>query len=164
MVADATTIRDSLFPPIHQGTYNGRDGVPEELGQETTMALSEQEQKRLDQLEASLLADDPKFADALRGAPQFRMQRRRAAFAGVIFITGLAALVLGVQFQPVISIIGFVMMLVAAITGISAWSRVEGQAETTRLSNRSTHPSASGTDFMNKLEERWRKRQQGGDL
>jgi putative membrane protein len=92
------------------------------------------------------------------------MQRRRAAFAGVIFVAGLAALVLGVQFQPVISIIGFVMMLVAAITGISAWSRVEGQAETTRLSNRSTHPSASGTDFMNKLEERWRKRQQGGDL
>lgn len=164
MVADATTIRDSLFPLIHQGTYNGRDGVPEELGQETTMALSEQEQRRLDQLEASLLADDPKFADALRGAPQFRMQRRRAAFAGVIFVAGLAALVLGVQFQPVISIIGFVMMLVAAITGISAWSRVEGQAETTRLSNRSTHPSASGTDFMNKLEERWRKRQQGGDL
>ena len=164
MVADATTIRDSLFPPIHQGAYNGRDGVPEELGQETTMALSEQEQKRLDQLEASLLADDPKFADALRGAPQFRIQRRRAALAGVVFIAGLAALVLGVQFQPMISIIGFVMMLVAAITGISAWSRVEGQAETTRLSNRSTHPSASGTDFMNKLEERWRKRQQGGDL
>ena len=128
------------------------------------MALSEQEQKRLDQLEASLLADDPKFADALRGAPQFRIQRRRAALAGVVFIAGLAALVLGVQFQPMISIIGFVMMLVAAITGISAWSRVEGQAETTRLSNRSTHPSASGTDFMNKLEERWRKRQQGGDL
>ena len=37
------------------------------------MALSEQEQKRLDQLEASLLADDPKFADALRGTPQFRV-------------------------------------------------------------------------------------------
>ena len=128
------------------------------------MALSEQEQKRLDQLEASLLADDPKFADALRGAPQFRIQRRRAALAGVVFIAGLAALVLGVQFQPMISIIGFVMMLVAAITGISAWSRVEGQTETTHLSSRSTHPSTSGADFMNKLEERWRKRQQGGDL
>ena len=128
------------------------------------MALSEQEQKRLDQLEASLLSDDPKFADALRGTPQFRIQRRRAAFAGVVFVAGLTALILGVQFQPIISVLGFVMMLIAAITGISAWSRVEGQAETTRLSNRSTHPSASGTDFMNKLEERWRKRQQGGDL
>ncbi len=127
------------------------------------MALSEQEQKRLDQLEASLLADDPKFADALRGTPQFRVQRRRAALAGVVFVAGLAALVLGVQFQPLISIIGFVMMLVAAITGISAWSRVEGQEEPTRSSSKSNHPS-SGTDFMNKLEERWRKRQQGGDL
>lgn len=127
------------------------------------MALSEQEQKRLDQLEASLLADDPKFADTLRGTPQFRVQRRRAALAGVVFVAGLAALVLGVQFQPLISIIGFVMMLVAAITGISAWSRVEGQEEPKRSSSKSNHPS-SGTDFMNKLEERWRKRQQGGDL
>ena len=128
------------------------------------MALSELEQKRLDQLEASLLADDPKFADTLRGAPQFRVQRRRAAFAGVVFVAGLTALILGVQFQPVISIIGFVMMLIAAITGISAWPRVEGQTDTTRLSSRSTRPSVSVTDFMNKLEERWRKRQQGGDL
>ena len=128
------------------------------------MALSEQEQKRLDQLEASLLADDPKFADTLRGTPQFRIQRRRAACAGVVFVAGLAALILGVQFQPIISIIGFVMMLIAAITGISAWSRVENQAETARPSSRSTHPSTSGADFMNKLEERWRKRQQGGDL
>ena len=125
------------------------------------MALSEQEQKRLDQLEASLLADDPKFADTLRGTPQFRIQRRRAACAGVVFVAGLAALVLGVQFH---SIIGVVMMLIAAITGISAWSRVENQAETARPSSRSTHPSTSGADFMNKLEERWRKRQRGGDL
>ena len=58
------------------------------------MALSEQEQKRLDQLEASLLADDPKFADTLRGTPQFRVQRRRAALAGVVFVAGLIALVL----------------------------------------------------------------------
>ena len=128
------------------------------------MALSEQEQKRLDQLEASLLADDPKFADTLRGTPQFRVQRRRAALAGVVFVAGLTALVLGVQFQPMISIIGFVMMLVSAITGISAWSRVEGREDSTRASSRSNHPSSSGTDFMNKLEERWRKRQQGGDL
>ncbi len=128
------------------------------------MALSEQEQKRLDQLEASLLADDPKFADTLRGAPQFHVQRRRAALAGVFFVAGLTALVLGVQFQPMISIIGFVMMLVSAITGISAWSRVEGREDSTRASSRSNHPSSSGTDFMNKLEERWRKRQQGGDL
>jgi putative membrane protein len=127
------------------------------------MALSEQEQKRLDQLEASLLADDPKFADTLRGTPQFRVQRRRAALAGVVFVAGLTALVLGVQFQPVISIIGFVMMLASAITGISAWSRVAAQEEPTRSSSKSSHPS-SGTDFMNKLEERWRKRQQGGDL
>ena len=163
-MAVVTAIRDSLFPPIRQGTYNGRDGVPEELGQETTMALSEQEQKRLDQLEASLLADDPKFADALRGTPQFRIQRRRAAFAGVVFVAGLTALILGVQFQPLTSVLGFVMMLIAAITGISAWSRVENQAEAARPSTRSAHPSTSGADFMNKLEERWRKRQQGGDL
>ena len=50
------------------------------------MALSEQEQKRLEQLEASLLAEDPKFADTLRGNSQFRVQRRRAALAGLAFV------------------------------------------------------------------------------
>ena len=71
------------------------------------MALSEQEQKRLEQLEASLLAEDPKFADTLRGNSQFRVQRRRAALAGLAFVAGLAALVTGVQIQPAISIAGF---------------------------------------------------------
>jgi hypothetical membrane protein len=129
------------------------------------MALSEQEQKRLEQLEASLLAEDPKFADTLRGSSQFRVQRRRAALAGLAFVAGLAALVIGVQIQPAISIAGFVMMLVSAIVGISAWSRIEGQEETKRPSKPSGQASSSGAeDFMSKLEERWRKRQQGGDL
>lgn len=129
------------------------------------MALSEQEQKRLEQLEASLLAEDPKFADTLRGNSQFRVQRRRAALAGLAFVIGLAALVIGVQIQPAISIAGFVMMLVSAIVGISAWSRIEGQEETKRPSKPSGQASSSGAeDFMSKLEERWRKRQQGGDL
>lgn len=89
------------------------------------MALSEQERKRLDQFEASLLANDPKFTDTSRGTPQFRVQRHRIALAGVVFVVGLTVLVLGVQFQPVISIIGFVMMLALATTGISVWSRIE---------------------------------------
>ncbi len=80
-------------------------------------------------------------------------------------MAGLAALVIGVQIQPAISIAGFVMMLVSAIVGISAWSRIEGQEETKRPSKPSGQASSSGAeDFMSKLEERWRKRQQGGDL
>ncbi len=127
------------------------------------MALSEQERKRLEQLEASLMAEDPTFAETLRGTSQFRVHRQRATLAGLGFLLGLAALVGGVQIHPVISIAGFVIMLVAAIVGISAWSRVEGQEQPTKP--KSPNPSVNtSTDFMAKLEERWRKRQQGGDL
>ncbi len=126
------------------------------------MALSEQEQKRLEQLEASLMANDPKFADTLRGTTQFRVQRQRAALAGLAFVIGLTALIVGVRIHPLISIAGFVVMLVAAIIGVSSWSRVEGQSPTTASAKKPTPDK--GEDFMAKLEERWRKRQQGGDL
>ena len=127
------------------------------------MALSEQEQKRLEQLEASLMANDPKFADTLRGTPQFRVQRQRAALAGLAFVLGLTALIIGVRIQPIISIAGFVVMLVAAIVGVSAWSRVEGQSDAAPRSKKKP-ASNTGEDFMSKLEERWRRRQRGGDL
>lgn len=132
------------------------------------MALSEHEQRRLEQLEASLMAEDPKLADTLRGVPQFRVQKRRATLAVLGFIIGLAALVVGVQVQPAISVAGFVVMLVSAIVALSAWTRISedgvpaGEQRAPRPSRPSTaHPSNGG--FMDKLEERWRRRQEGGD-
>ena len=54
------------------------------------MALSEEEQRLLDQMEAALTAEDPKLVHALRGTGTRRVHRRRAAIAGVGFFAVLA--------------------------------------------------------------------------
>lgn len=124
------------------------------------MALSEQERKLLEQLEASLVADDPKLAETLRGTGQVRIHRKRATLAGLGFVVGVLILILGVQIHPVVSIMGFVVMLASAIVGINSWQRIggdDGRAE------RVPHggPRPSNQEFMDKLEERWRRNQQG---
>ena len=129
------------------------------------MALSEHEQRRLEQLEASLMAEDPGLADTLRGVPQFRVQKRRATFAALGFVGGLVALVIGVQIQPAISVAGFIVMLVSAIIGLSAWTRIaeDGVPATDSRPPRPARHHPSNGDFMTKLEERWRRRQEGED-
>ena len=132
------------------------------------MALSEQERKLLEQLEASLMADDPKFAQTLSGAGGIRIHRRRATFAGLGFVLGLLMLVAGVQIHPAVSIVGFVVMLAAAIIGVNSWQRVTGEGQPRNQAPRPQGPQDApkqpNQDFMEKLEERWRKRQEGGDL
>ena len=93
------------------------------------MALSENEQRLLEQLEAALAAEDPKFANTLRGSHRRTFHRRRAALAGVVFLVGLAALVAGMQFGWVISVLGFVVMLASTVLAISAWQHVERSSE-----------------------------------
>lgn len=127
------------------------------------MALSEQERKLLEQLEASLMADDPKLAETLKGTGTVKVHRRRATIAGLGFIAGIVVLIAGVQIHPAVSILGFVLMLVAAIIGVNSWQRVAGddKGEAQPAPTDGTGPKPSNQDFMEKLEERWRRRQDG---
>ncbi len=123
------------------------------------MALSEDEQRLLEQMEAALAAEDPKLANTLRGTSR-RWHRRRAVLAGIGFIAGITCLVAGMQVHPAISVIGFVIMLAATVVGVSAWQQSglagEGQA------NGGRPGGASERDFMGRMEDRWRRRQDDG--
>ncbi|SHI38970.1 Protein of unknown function [Tessaracoccus bendigoensis DSM 12906] len=129
------------------------------------MALSEQERKLLEQLEASLMADDPGLAEKLSGSTEVRVHRRRAALAGLCFVIGVVVLVAGVTVHPVVSVVGFLIMLAAALLGINSWRRVGddgGQPSKPHPAPpKPNPPPSSGSDFMEKLEERWRRRQDG---
>ena len=125
------------------------------------MALSEQERKLLEQLEASLKADDPGLADTLSGAGTLRIHRRRATLAGIGFIVGILALIGGIQLHWSVSIAGFAIMLVATVIGISSWQRVSDDGAPRKGGSKPTAPTPSSQEFMDKLEERWRRRQQG---
>src|SRR4051812_21975955 len=79
----------------------GRDVVP----------LSEHEQRLFEQIERSL-AEDPKFASAVRASdPRFHA-RRRVLLAGGLVLVGLALLIYGVADpSPLLGVAGFVGML-----------------------------------------------------
>jgi hypothetical protein len=125
------------------------------------VALSDEEQRLLDQMEAALAAEDPKLVHAMRGTGIRRLHRRRAALAGVAFFAGLTLLVVGMSTTAFVSVLGFVIMVAAAVTAIYSWRHVgggndpgDGQRPTAR------HPSGSDDahGFMDKMEERWRRR------
>ena len=126
------------------------------------MALSDEEQRLLEQMEAALAAEDPKLVNTLRGTGTRRVHRRRAAIAGVGFFAGLALLVLGISTQLFLSVIGFVIMVVAAVTAIYSWQHVGSGRDNGRGGDRAKAPQGSrspdGHGFMDKMEERWRRR------
>ena len=128
------------------------------------MALSEDEQRLLAQMEAALAAEDPKLASTLRGTTR-RWHRRRAVLAGLGFVVGIAVLLGGVQFHPVVSVVGFLLMLASALIGISSWRRVgDDESGVGRARPSAPRPTTDhASDFMERLEERWRRRQEGDD-
>lgn len=121
------------------------------------MALSEKEQKLLDQLEAALAAEDPHLASTLRGTARRKLHRRHAALAGLGFLVGIVALVAGMQLHPALSIAGFVLMLASTIIAVSSWRYVTADEPAP-----ATKPKTTAKPFMDKMEERWRKRMDGG--
>ena len=122
------------------------------------MALSEEEQKLLDQLEESLRADDPKLAHAMSSRGP-RPGRRRVVLAGVGFVVGLAVLIGTLQWHPLLSVVGFLVMLASVVMGIGAWQH-SGDVRPSASKPRANR-SSGGEAFVERMEERWRKRQEG---
>ena len=112
------------------------------------MALSEKEQELLAQMEAALTAEDPKLASTLRGKTPNAVHRRRAALAAIGFIAGVAILIVGMSVSWMVSVLGFVLMLVSTMSALASW----GRATSTR-----THRTSDAQDFLHRLEEQWRK-------
>ena len=78
------------------------------------MALSEYEQKMLEQLEAQLRDEDPKLAESFQ--PVRQVSLKRLVLGIFIIVAGLGILVAAVMMtQSWIGIIGFVVMLAGAV-------------------------------------------------
>lgn len=115
------------------------------------MALSDEELRLLQQMEAALEAEDPRLASTMRGTSNRTLHRRRAALAGLVFLVGVTALVAGMQIHAAVSIGGFVVMLVATILALTSWQYVDGGIDEGRFSG--PNPES---EFLNRLDERWR--------
>ena len=154
------------------------------------MPLSEHEQRQLEQIEQSLYADYPKLAQAVRAKDPRIHYKRRVVQAAIGFLLGVGLLLAGVVSKVIfIGVGGFVVMLACAMWALTSWRHMggsatgrtatgraaTGRAPTGRAASPGRAPAAprgrkprkdrrgrSGrTGFMERLEERWRRRQQG---
>jgi len=92
------------------------------------------------------------LANALRGGHR-QHHRRLALLSALGFLIGLALLVVGMELHPLVSVAGFAVMLVSTVAGISAWRPAGPGPDGVRQNRR----PGSGDDFMERLEERWRR-------
>ena len=134
------------------------------------MPLSEEEQRLLEQMEQALVAEDPKFASALRGSALVARSRRQAILAVLGFLAGVAALMIGaISALTVVAVVGFVLMLTSAYVFVTAWRRVQQGGEEASGPQQSSggekpagRRSRSHGSFIERMEERWRRRREGG--
>lgn len=126
------------------------------------MPLSEHEQRLFEQIERSL-AEDPKFASAVRASdPRFHTRRRLLVAAGVI-IVGLALVVYGtVSKIPLLGVAGFVVMLGAAAFAMQS-QRKSSSPDLRVVGGTARRRTGSGrrSSLIDRLEERWRQRPEG---
>ncbi|HKS99026.1 MAG TPA: DUF3040 domain-containing protein [Rugosimonospora sp.] len=120
------------------------------------MPLSEHEQRLFEQIERSL-AEDPKFASAVRATdPRFHA-RRRLIVAAALVVAGLALVVFGVSNGVGLSVAGFVVMLGAAAFGLSSLRRAHG-VELRAVNGTASRSTRRRNSLIDRLEERWRQR------
>jgi hypothetical protein len=118
------------------------------------MALSDEEQRLLDQLEATLRAEDPKLAHTLGAAKAPKLSGPRVVIAAIAFVAGIAALIMGIQLGWPISVVGFVLMFGSvALILISRPKLTDGPAP--------VNDTPQGGSFMGRMEDRWNRRQGG---
>jgi hypothetical protein len=142
--------------------------------------LSEEELRLLEQMERALVEEDPKLASTLRGTTLRSAARRRAIAAGALFVIGIVVLMTGVISElPVVGIAGFVIMLASATFGLA---QLRGQRGATTqqtkgapqgngstgftlihgTGGRTRKPRRTSASFMDRMEERWRRRREQG--
>ncbi|GAA0907890.1 DUF3040 domain-containing protein [Pseudonocardia zijingensis] len=122
------------------------------------MPLSEHEQRLLEQIERALYAEDPKFASTVRGGRLRKPTRRRRLQGVALFVVGLVLLVVGVAVPqlwlgsfPVLSVVGFLMMLGGAVLAVTS-------VGTNAQPGPAKNAEADKNGFTGRMEERFRRR------
>lgn len=126
------------------------------------MPLSEEEARLLAQLEQSLTAEDPEFASALRGSKLAAKYRRIAVLSAVGFIGGVVMLLAGaINSLTWLGGLGFLIMVGGAYGFVQSW-RLGVLPGQDGAEDRLQSPQPKGPGFVNRMEERWQRRQDDG--
>lgn len=123
--------------------------------------LSEHEQRLLDQIEQALYAEDPKWANTVRISDPRSHYKRRLVKASIGFALGVVLMMVGVVISMIpLGVGGFVVMLAACLWGLSSWKRMNGFGDAPASGSPARGRAARRTKgtFMERMEERWRRR------
>ena len=126
------------------------------------MALSDREQKLLEQMEKALYAEDPKFASSLRRSGlTIAPGERRHVILGLLSLVAGLSLVFGsvVSKMVIVGIPGFLLVLTGFVFIARGLQEPVAAATPTptKVRNRSKN-----SKLMSRLEERWQQRRDGG--
>jgi len=138
--------------------------------------LSEHEQRQLEQIEQALYRDDRRLGRLVRSSDPNVHYRRRLIQAIVGFVIGAGLLAAGVvltyTWHVGLIAAGFVFMLLSAVWAISSWRHMaqirlgvadpDGKIRSVKRPRKGKkRPKQSQTGMMERLDERWRRRQDG---
>jgi hypothetical protein len=135
--------------------------------------LSEHEQRQLEAIEQALYKQDRRLGRLVRSSDPRVHYRRRVVQAAVGFAVGIAMVaagaVLSQSWHIWLFVGGFVVMLLCGIWALSNWRHmsgvtlsVVGGSRSRNGRRRGNRGSAARTPMMERFEERWRRRQEGG--
>ncbi|WP_394768908.1 DUF3040 domain-containing protein [Lacisediminihabitans sp.] len=116
------------------------------------MPLSEQEQRLLEEMERSLYHNDADFV-ATVGSRHGRPSYRAIVVGILVGLLGVGVIVTGVMLrQPLIGVAGFVVMFVGVLMSVSSPKRLT-------LPEAPAAPKPRKVGFMDRMNDRWEKRQ-----
>lgn len=122
------------------------------------MPLSEQEQRLLDEMERHLMHNDADVVSAPRDGRT--ISYRNVVYGSITVLVGLGLLVLGVAIpQIIVGVVGFVFMVGGVILAVTPTRAASGP---TARSDAPQTPPKSSASFMDRMNDRWDRRHEGG--
>lgn len=122
------------------------------------MALSEEEQRLLDEMERNLYQNDVDYVATSGGARV--LDYRRLVLGIFIAIAGIVVLFLGILFQqPLIGVAGFAVMFVGVLVAFSG-GKVDPQKAAGQNGGGSQKPTAQSMSWEERANRRWDERNQ----
>lgn len=123
------------------------------------MPLSEQEQRLLDEMERHLMSNDADVVTASQGGRS--LSYRNIVYGTVLVLVGLGGLVVSLSTQLiVVGVIAFVLMLGGVVLAVTP-SRSGVSAGPVGPPAGAKAPRGSATSFMDRMNDRWDRRQEG---
>ena len=136
------------------------------------MPLSEHEQRQLEQIEQALYKEDPKFGRLARATDPRVHYKRKLVQALIGVLVGAGTVAAGVVTRHLyLEAAGAAVVVLSLVWGLVTWrrhaARVRAVQERARTSARGRPAGHRQSDLgwkgrmMERMEERWRRRQEG---